>query len=410
MLVEQSEAAIVDGRVSDVRRETRGLALIRRMLARGEVGHLRIETPGGRTFEITGSRPGTRAALVVHRWRVLRRLLTKGPIGFAESYMDGDWSTPDLAAFLLWANANKAALQAVTRGLSVTRLMQRLWHARRSNTRAGSRRNIEAHYDLGNDFFAPWLDAGMNYSSALFTSPGQTLEEAQLAKIDRAIALLDLKGGERVLEIGCGWGALAERLTTVHGCEVTALTLSREQFAYAKRRLRHCQPGRADVRLLDYRDIEGQFDRVISIEMLEAVGEAMWPCYFAKIRSCLRPGGVAVVQSISIEGQRFAAYRRQPDFIQRYIFPGGMLPTARAIACEAFAAGLTLESTELFGASYARTLAEWQHRFHAAWPLIQSYGFDAPFRRMWDYYLAYCRAGFELGSVDVGFYRLRRES
>jgi cyclopropane-fatty-acyl-phospholipid synthase len=301
---------------------------------------------------------------------------------------------------------NEAALMPKAASSKLNRLRNRLTHWLRANTRRGSRRNITAHYDLGNDFFLPWLDGGMNYSSALFAG-GDTLEAAQEAKLDRIAALLELDGGEDVLEIGCGWGALAERLLHRFAVSIYAVTLSSEQLSYTRRRLSSdVGDGRADVRLLDYRDVEGQFDRIASIEMIEAVGESYWPAYFAKLRASLRQGGLVVLQSIIIAEDRFAAYRKRPDFIQRHIFPGGMLPTRGIIEREASRAGLRLVHHELFGDSYAKTLYEWRARFLRAWPKIEKLGFNDRFRRMWDYYLAYCEVGFRTGIVDVGFFKL----
>jgi cyclopropane-fatty-acyl-phospholipid synthase len=289
------------------------------------------------------------------------------------------------------------------------RLRNRLMHRMNANTKRGSRRNVTHHYDLGNGFYQRWLDAGMSYSSALFSRSDQTLEDAQAAKQARTIALLQLRGGERVLELGCGWGGLAERLVRAAGCHVTGVTLSPAQLEYAAARLRAPElRSRTDVRLQDYRDVTGCYDRIVSIEMMEAVGEAYWPAYFRTLRDRLRPGGRAVLQAITIAEDRFEDYRRRPDFIQRYIFPGGMLPTISEIRRQAAQAGLKLRSVETFGASYARTLAEWRHRFLAAWPEIQSRGFDQRFQRMWNYYLAYCEGGFRAGAIDVGLYVMDR--
>ncbi|MGB6536688.1 MAG: cyclopropane-fatty-acyl-phospholipid synthase family protein [Xanthobacteraceae bacterium] len=286
----------------------------------------------------------------------------------------------------------------------------RIMHWLRANTRRGSRRNIAAHYDLGNDFFRAWLDHGMSYSSALYRGT-ESLEQAQEQKLDRIAELLALRGGESVLEIGCGWGALAERLLHQFGATVFAITLSEEQLRYARTRLaRDVRQKRANLRLLDYRDVRGRFDRVVSIEMIEAVGERYWPVYFAKLRESLHQGGVAVLQAITIAEQRFAAYRSRPDFIQRRIFPGGMLPTRSIIEQEAARAGLKLVHHESFGDSYAKTLAEWRGRFKRACPYIQESGFDDRFRRLWEYYLAYCEVGFRLGTVDVGFFKLAESS
>jgi cyclopropane-fatty-acyl-phospholipid synthase len=333
------------------------------------------------------------------------RLALHGDLGAAESYIAGEWSSPDLDALLKLALLNAAALPQA----GLVRVLPRLRHELNRNTRRGSRRNIAAHYDLGNAFYSHWLDAGMNYSSGLYLSPAQTLEEAQQAKADRVSQLLELSGGETVLEIGCGWGALAERLIERHRCRVTGITLSARQLEYANQRLRErglCRYG--DLRLQDYRDVQGSYDRIVSIEMMEAVGAAYWPAYFKQVRDRLRPGGVAVLQVITIDEARYEAYRRQPDFIQQYIFPGGMLPTVEIVGREAESAGIELVRREMFGESYALSLAEWQRRFQTAWPSIAPLGFDARFKRMWEYYLAYCQAGFEAGAVSVGFYQFRK--
>ncbi len=382
-------------------------AVLRRLVGRLERGTLVVELPHGGRLLFESDTPEPQARIVMHRWRALRRLLVAWDLGLAEGYIAGDWSTPDLVAVLRLA-AENCGLSEPRSPLGLPRILPRIRHALNRNTRRGSRRNIAAHYDLGNAFYEHWLDAGMNYSSALFAGPEQGLEAAQEAKLDRIVELLEVRGGETVLEIGCGWGALAERLLA-RGSSVTGITLSFEQLAYARRRLLgEVTHGACDIRLQDYRDVRGEWDRIVSIEMLEAVGEAFWPTYFAGLRDRLAPDGICVLQVITISEDRFLDYRRSPDFIQTYIFPGGMLPTVGIIEREAAAAGLTLCGRELFGSSYARTLAEWRSRFDAAWPQIEALGFDARFRRLWDYYLAYCQAGFEAGVIDVGLYRIRK--
>ena len=287
----------------------------------------------------------------------------------------------------------------------------RLRHALNRNTRRGSRRNIVAHYDLGNGFYEQWLDSDMSYSSALYSPETPTLEDAQQAKIDRIVALLDLNGGENILEIGCGWGALAVRLATMDRISLTGITLSTEQLNYARHRLQKTSAAYAcDLRLQDYRDVSGSYDRIVSIEMLEAVGEGYWPLFFARLRDLLRDGGVAVLQVITIDEGRFAQYRRRPDFIQRYVFPGGMLPTTGIVVNEAAKAGLKLVSSEFFGGSYGLTLAEWNRRFQRNWSSIHSSQFDDRFKRMWEYYLAYCQAGFDTGVLDVGLYKFSKKA
>jgi cyclopropane-fatty-acyl-phospholipid synthase len=381
-------------------------ATVPRILRGLASGQLVVETPDAERLVFRGTYPGPSAHLSINHPRFLWRLLASGDVGFAESYMAGEWSTPDLHALLELISAGCADNPRAW--MVPSRIVRRIRHVLNRNTRRGSRRNIAAHYDLGNEFYLHWLDAGMSYSSGLFNAPAQTLEQAQDAKLDRVIELLQLNGGERILEIGCGWGSFAQRLAERHACRVVGLTLSTEQLAFARQRLPEDLSDRCEFRLQDYRDASGTFDRIVSIEMLEAVGEPYWPAFFAKLRDRLRSRGVAVLQVISIDESRFAGYRRCPDFIQRYIFPGGMLPTRSTIERESARAGLRLVSTDFFGASYARTLADWRHRFQRAWPAIKTPGFDDRFRRMWEYYLTYCQVGFEAGAVDVGLYKLVR--
>ncbi|MBI5114612.1 MAG: class I SAM-dependent methyltransferase [Rhodovulum sp.] len=378
--------------------------LLARVLRRLDVGTLTVELPNGVRIAHRGRRPGHAATWVLHRWRTLWRVAWRGDLGFAEAYMDGDWSTPDLPALLALFSENDAGLTDVYAGLRTERLLDRIRHAVRANTRRGSRRNIAAHYDLGNAFYAAWLDRSMTYSSAIYTEDDQSLDEAQQTKLDHIVTTLGVTGGEHVLEIGCGWGALAERLAR-QGCRVTGLTLSAEQLAFARERVAAAGLAEAcDLRLEDYRDTDGGFDRIVSIEMIEAVGEKYWPIYFETLAARLRAGGTAVLQAITIEASRFDRYRRNPDFIQRYVFPGGMLPTRDMMVEHARRAGLALVTHTAFAESYARTLAEWRRRFLAAWPAIEPQGFDDRFRRLWEYYLAYCETGFRLGIIDVGLF------
>ena len=375
--------------------------LSRILFSRVHTGRLTIITPSGIRLS-HGASNGPEGVLILRNWRMLRRLLRQGDIAAAESYMDGDWDSPDLPALVELAGLNMPTLSATFASNWLQRLRNRIQHRLNANTKRGSRRNIQHHYDLGNAFYGTWLDSGMSYSSAIYASPDQTLEEAQLVKQQRAIALMETQPGQRVLEIGCGWGGLAEQLVHAAGCHVTGVTLSPAQLDFANRRL--SESAKTDLRLQDYRDVAGQFDRIVSIEMMEAVGESYWPSYFSTLRDRLKPGGLAVVQAITIEEDKFDGYRRCTDFIQHYIFPGGMLPTISEIRRQTEKAGMILRSMETFGDSYARTLAEWRKRFHAAWPDIERLGFDTRFRRMWDYYLAYCEGGFRAGTIDVGLY------
>jgi cyclopropane-fatty-acyl-phospholipid synthase len=379
--------------------------ILARLLEGLRYGSLSVTLPSGQEFVQVGSEPGPEAGVVLHRWRALRRLFTGGDIGFAQAWIDGDCSSLDLTAVIRLAARNLHALGGAAKGSAFSRIAFRFQHLLNDNTRRGSARNIIAHYDLGNDFFRVWLDQAMLYSSARWDASTPTLEAAQSWKIERIVELLGIRGGERILEIGCGWGALAVRLAEAGAARVTGLTLSPAQLDFARglAAARGSAP-RVHFRLQDYRDIDGRFDRIVSIEMAEAVGEAWWPAYFGMIARSLEPGGRAVLQVITIAEEHFDHYRRTVDFIQRYIFPGGCLPSKTALDQQFKRAGLRLVSHESFGLSYARTLAEWRRRFHTGWPEIAALRFDDRFRRLWDYYLSYCAAGFQEGVTDVGLY------
>lgn len=382
--------------------------VLRRGISQIEFGHITVVLPSFDRIEHSATRVGPSATLVLHRWRAIRRLITHGDVGFEKGYIDGDWSSPDLAALLELAARNITVVDCKMSGILPVRILNRVRHLLRSNSKAGSRKNISFHYDLGNAFYQHWLDPSMTYSSALYSYPEQTLEDAQDAKLSRIIELLDLRDGENVLEIGCGWGALAIRLAR-SGARVTGVTLSSEQLAFALQQVkREGLTKQIALELTDYRDVERTYDRVVSIEMLEAVGEAYWPIYFKTLHDRLNAGGIAVLQVITINEARFETYRSSADFIQRHIFPGGMLPTKAIIARQSAEAGLKLVSTQSFGESYAATLAEWRKRFLASWPNVVKMGFPERFRRLWEYYLCYCEAGFRAGTIDVGFHVLAK--
>ncbi len=383
-----------------------GVLLLKSLAARLAVGSLTLITPSGARIDHRGPLPGPHATMTISSWRAIRRLIAGGNIGFAEGYIAGDWSSPAPTAMIELAAENTRRLAGLVTGHPLARLANRAHHRRRENTKEGSRRNIAFHYDLGNDFYRLWLDDSLTYSSGIYADPSDSLEAAQETKLARIETMLGVEPGTKLLEIGCGWGALAARLARA-GAEVTAVTLSQEQLAHARSVLESDGlAGRADVRLEDYRDVDGQFDRIVSIEMLEAVGERHWPTYFDVLRARLKKGGRAILQVITIHEDRFETYRSGSDFIQRYVFPGGMLPTKSILKAQAEQAGFRLSAVETFGPSYALTLKDWRRRFLDAWPAVAALGFPPEFKRMWEYYLCYCEAGFRTGAIDVGLYRL----
>ncbi|MDB5446517.1 MAG: Cyclopropane-fatty-acyl-phospholipid synthase [Phenylobacterium sp.] len=386
--------------------------VLRRVADHWRDSELVVDLPGRPgAIRIAAGGPGSEARWTLRNWRAARRVLTKGDLGFAAGYLAGDWETPDLAALLNAVAANYDKVAERLRGLRLLQLGHAVLHALNRNSRSGARRNILAHYDLGNDFYQLWLDPGMTYSSALFATADEPLDAAQRRKYGRIAQIAGVRPGADVLEVGCGWGGFAAFAAGELGAKVTAITLSPAQQAYAQARLfRAGLAERVEVRLVDYRDVAGRYDAVVSIEMFEAVGEAFWPVYFQRLAQLLKPGGRAGLQVITIRDDLFEDYQRRPDFIQLEIFPGGMLPTQGRLAREAGRAGLSVspDGWARFGQDYARTLAAWREGFDAAWPQIAELGFDARFRRLWRYYLAYCEAGFRSGRTEVVQVALQR--
>jgi cyclopropane-fatty-acyl-phospholipid synthase len=366
-------------------------------------GSLELVCPGGARLAFPGLAPGPHASLELGDWDVCGEMLRRGDIGCAETYIDGRWRSDDLTALLTLAAFNERAVERALHGSRWATFAYRLRHWLRANTRGGSRRNIHAHYDLGNDFYRLWLDRGMTYSAALFGGDAALdLERAQRAKYERILDRLGAGPGDRILEIGCGWGGFAEHAAASRGCRVTGVTVSQAQLDYARRRIDAAGLGdRVALELRDYRDLEGRYDHVVSIEMFEAVGERYWPRYFEAVRAALKPGARALVQTITIAESKFERYRSGTDFIQQYIFPGGMLPSASRFEREAARAGLDTEGCHRFGLDYAETLKRWHARFDAAAGAVRALGFDERFLRLWRFYLAYCEAGFRAGSTDV---------
>jgi len=365
-------------------------------------GTFDVTVPEGVGRACGGREPGPVGPIKINRNRFIRRMILGGNIGLGESYMDGDWDSDHLADFLTVGAMNYQALDDTLNGNRFYRAINQWTHSRNSNTKRGSKRNIAYHYDLGNSFYEKWLDPSMTYSSAQFDDTARDLETAQTRKYELLAERLNLKPEDRVLEVGCGWGGFAEHVAKSRGTNVTGITISQEQHDYAKERIqREGLNEKVDIRLVDYRDLDGRFDRIASIEMFEAVGEKYWPVFFDTLRERLTEGGRAALQIITIGEKHFDNYRRRPDFIQKYIFPGGMLPSPTILREQAKSAGLSFVGEDSFGLSYARTLAEWNTRFQAAWPEIRNMGFDTRFKRMWEYYLAYCEAGFRSNNIDV---------
>jgi cyclopropane-fatty-acyl-phospholipid synthase len=348
------------------------------------------------------------ASITLHNWKVFGAALKSGDIGFAETYIAGDWSTPNLTELLKVFSANRQAVDAVIFGSWAGRLLYRIKHLLNHNSRTNSRKNIHAHYDLGNAFYGLWLDETMNYSSAWFDGDfTRSLPQAQTAKVARALEMAQVNPGDRVLEIGCGWGALAEQATAGLGASVVGVTLSTEQLDFANARLQRAGVTTADLRLQDYRDItDAPFDAICSIEMVEAVGRGYWPTYFRAVSRLLKPGGRACVQSIVIDDTLFDRYIRSTDFIQQYIFPGGCLPCPAEFRRQARAAGLEVVDEFAFGADYAETLRRWRDAFLARKAEVAALGFDERFMRIWEFYLAYCEAAFDTGDISLVQYTL----
>ncbi|WP_310626427.1 cyclopropane-fatty-acyl-phospholipid synthase family protein [Limnohabitans sp.] len=382
------------------------------LLQRLQHGTLHVQWPDGRLQQFGSaatSGQGLSASLHLHSWAPLTQALKSGDIGFAESYIAGEWTTNNLADLLQLLIANRRDMEEVIYGHWLGRLFYRVRHLLHRNTRRNSKKNIHAHYDLGNAFYELWLDPTMNYSSAWFDQDrSQPMAEAQTAKVRRALRMVNPKPGDRILEIGCGWGALAELGGQEFGARMSGVTLSHEQLSFAQARMaRLGLASTSDLRLQDYRDIDdGPYDAICSIEMLEAVGQEYWPTYFETLARLLKSGGKACVQSIVIDDALFERYVKSTDFIQQYIFPGGCLPCPRAFRAHAERAGLKVVDELAFGLDYAETLRRWRHQFMADKAQVMQLGFDERFVRIWEFYLAYCEAAFEQHNIDVVQYTL----
>ena len=381
------------------RRQVRFLLAI---LSNLHCGRLTLTLPDGSQHQFSGAMSGPDSDLTIHTESALRRLLHDGKMGFCEAFMDGEASSQSLPTLIELAVLHDKYLEDALKTNIFRQAGLRLFHMLRRNNKLGSAKNIAHHYDIGNSFYEAWLDPTMTYSSAVFDSETDDLTTAQLNKYKRLAELADIQPGDRVLEIGCGWGGFAKFVSQHIGAHVTGITISQAQLAYAKASLAEAGlQNKVDLKLMDYRDLQGRFDKIVSIEMFEAVGQAYWPVYFDTISRMLKSGGRAVIQSITIDHDAFQSYRDQPDFIQRYIFPGGMLPSMPMLQTPVAQAGLELVAENGYASDYARTLQEWRARFLAAWPALAGDKFDNRFKRMWELYLAYCEGGFRAGMIDV---------
>ncbi len=368
-----------------------------RALQHVQSGSLQVTLPNGQQYQFTGSQPGPQAVLQIHDNRVIRNLIWQGDIGFAEDYRQNHWDSPDIANLIEFSLRNAQVLQNYVYGNRWRQYLATLRYVFQRNSRRGSRKNIQAHYDLSNAFYALWLDPGMTYSSALYQQADDNLEDAQNHKYDRILQQLG-NNRQRMLEIGCGWGGFAARAQQAGTDRFTGITVSPAQYEYARQRLRHSTDA---IQLTDYRDLQGSYDSIVSIEMFEAVGKRYWRTYFDKIKHLLSQQGRAVIQTITISDDHFAEYQRSGDAIRSYIFPGGMLPSLSRFRQEAEQAGLRLTDNYSFGQDYARTLRCWQQRFDAQTTAIRALSFDTAFIRLWRYYLGCCAGAFAAGRTNV---------
>ncbi|WP_298848619.1 cyclopropane-fatty-acyl-phospholipid synthase family protein [uncultured Ruegeria sp.] len=380
----------------------RYFAQVFKMLTRMESGRLDIKLPDGRTFRAEGTKAGPVAQIDIHDDDVFARLIREGELGFSDAYLDGHWSTPDLRSFMDLVHLGTEAVYDGFTGQFLVQAYERLRFWLHRNNKIQAKKNISYHYDLGNEFYSSWLDDTMTYSSAIFESGQESLEKAQTVKYASLVDEMGAKPGDHVLEIGCGWGGFAEYAAKERGLRVTGLTISQEQFKYANERIEKAGlSDQVEFKLQDYRDERGIYDGIASIEMFEAVGQKYWPVYFETVRERLRPGAQATLQIITVGDHRWDFYKNGVDFIQKYIFPGGMLPSPTILRQQIEQAGLTVVHSKEFGKSYDLTLRRWYETFNAKWDQISDMGFDERFRRMWNYYLTACGAAFDTGNCDV---------
>lgn len=379
------------------------------VLSQAKYGKIKVSNKKHLLFEQNGLKSGPNVKIQIHDFKCVSNFFLKGDLGWAESYIENMWDTEDLTGFLEWGALNFHCFSDFIRGKWYIILFLRFKHFLNSNSKKGSRKNISFHYDLGNEFYKHWLDKSMTYSSAIFSNKSQKLYDAQINKFNNLVSLCDIKSNDSVLEVGCGWGSFSIYLAKIVKARVTAITISKKQFELVRKRiLDENLSDRIDVKLLDYRDLKGKFDKIVSIEMFEAVGEKYWSLFFRVLKKNLKIGGKIGLQTITIKDNYFLSYKKFPDFIQTYIFPGGMLPSLYALNKTLDSEGLRILKENLFGQHYAKTINVWRRSFDSSWIDIKKSGFDISFKRLWSYYLSYCEGGFKSGNINVGQFLIGR--
>jgi len=379
------------------------------VLSQAKYGKMKVFNKKHLLFEQNGLKSGPNVKIQIHDFKCVSNFFLKGDLGWAESYIDNMWDTEDLTGFLEWGALNFHCFSDFIRGKWYIILFLRFKHFLNSNSKKGSRKNISFHYDLGNEFYKHWLDKSMTYSSAIFSNKSQKLYDAQINKFNNLVSLCDIKSNDSVLEVGCGWGSFSIYLAKIVKARVTAITISKKQFELVRKRiLDENLSDRIDVKLLDYRDLKGKFDKIVSIEMFEAVGEKYWSLFFRILKKNLKIGGKIGLQTITIKDNYFLSYKKFPDFIQTYIFPGGMLPSLYSLNKTLDSEGLRILKENLFGQHYAKTINVWRRSFDSSWIDIKKSGFDISFKRLWSYYLSYCEGGFKSGNINVGQFLIGR--
>ena len=385
------------------------LNLFLNVLAQSKYGSINVYKDNKSIFSFKGEFPGPDASIKILKEKCISDFFLRGDLGWAESYVDGNWETSNLTDFLEWGARNFHEFSEYVRGKWFTILYLRLKHYFKKNSRSGSKKNISFHYDLGNSFYEKWLDESMTYSSAMFKDPADNLHKGQINKYENLANITGVNENDKVLEIGCGWGGFSSYLAKKYSANVTAITISKKQYEKAKQKIYDDKlTDKVDVKLLDYRNINGKYDKIVSIEMFEAVGEKYWSKYFDVLKKNLKSDGSIGLQTITIEDKFFQKYKKFPDFIQTYIFPGGMLPSVEEMNKVITSSGLHIKNKKMFGNDYAKTIRMWSDSFENSWGCIKSLGFSESFKRLWNYYLGYCEGGFKSGNINVGQFLIKK--